>query len=355
MGSFIKLYFDYNFYLFVAGGKKSKGEKRKDDERVERKAPQASFEIITLAKEVKVCYNYIVMGSKEPKELGENLAFIIFIRKTMLNNKIKTKYFIQIFAFAFIFFVFSGNASASEITADNVINFVNQAREENGLSDLMENEKLVKIAQDKLSDMIQNDYFAHTSPKGTTPWFWFEKNGYDYKYAGENLAMSFQSAEAQQQAWMDSATHRKNILNSNYQEIGVAVGIEKINGENSIIAVQEFGTVAGAANINDNKNFSSGKDNLIKDSEKNIPQVLAMKDSSLNNSGANNIPAIKESGEIFENKSSAIELASAVSLFLLVVSLALIPMAFLAVAFEKIMILRETEKQINVIPANAGI
>ena len=59
--------------------------------------------------------------------------------------------------------------------------------------------------------------------RGTTPWSWIEKENYDYNYAGENLAMDFQSAEKMEEAWMASPTHRANILNGKYREIGMAV------------------------------------------------------------------------------------------------------------------------------------
>lgn len=255
-----------------------------------------------------------------------------------MNNKIKTKYLIQAFTFAFMCLVCAGPVSASEITADNVIKFVNQAREEQGLAILKENDKLIKAAQDKLNDMIKNDYFAHTSPRGVTPWFWFEKNGYDYRYAGENLALSFQTAEDQHKAWMESATHRKNILSSNYQEIGVAVGIEKVNGEKSIVTVQEFGTVAGA--VQASRGVSpNGENNLIKESEKNIPQVLTAKKIASNN------PEKVSAENLGKNNLSLIDTVIAISVFVLALSLTLVPAAFMAKAFDKIIIIRETDKQ----------
>jgi hypothetical protein len=90
--------------------------------------------------------------------------------------------------------------------------------------------------------MIKENYFAHNSPSGKTPWFWMEKNNYDYRYAGENLAMDFHTALDQQLAWMKSPTHRKNILNQEFKEIGVAVKQGLIQGHLATITVQEFGT-----------------------------------------------------------------------------------------------------------------
>lgn len=90
--------------------------------------------------------------------------------------------------------------------------------------------------------MFENNYFAHESPSGDPPWKWFKESGYVYTYAGENLAMNFVEAEEVHEAWMASPTHRANIVNSNYREIGVAAGVGKINGEEVTLVVQMFGT-----------------------------------------------------------------------------------------------------------------
>lgn len=139
---------------------------------------------------------------------------------------------------------FSGTASASLITPEKVVELANKERASQNLPLLAVNGLLAKAARDKLDDMLKNNYFEHTSPAGFTPWHWLAKNGYDYKYAGENLAMNFLSAEGQNKAWMESRTHRDNILNARYQEIGTAVGQGTINGRETIVAVQEFGARA---------------------------------------------------------------------------------------------------------------
>lgn len=131
---------------------------------------------------------------------------------------------------------------ASPITERSVLELLNQARVEKGLAPLEANNKLFQVASDKADDMLKNNYFAHTSPKGITPWVWFDKEGYNYKFAGENLAINFSSAEDQQKAWMESETHRKNILDTNYQEVGLAVKKGFINGKLATVTVQEFGT-----------------------------------------------------------------------------------------------------------------
>lgn len=135
---------------------------------------------------------------------------------------------------------------ASIFDEQSVVNLVNKDRTERNIAPLAINEKLSRSAKDKAQDMISKNYFAHVSPEGITPWQWFEKNGYDYIFAGENLAINFTSAEDQQLAWMNSESHKKNILNEKYKEIGVAVVAGNINGKQTTITVQEFGTEARA-------------------------------------------------------------------------------------------------------------
>lgn len=130
---------------------------------------------------------------------------------------------------------------ASQISPQKVIELVNQDRIINNIPTLLENENLKRAAWQKAEDMLNNNYFAHTSPKGVTPWYWIEKNGYNYQYAGENLAINFTDPREQHEAWMKSSTHRKNILNPNYIHIGVAVVSGKIDGKVSTIVVQMFG------------------------------------------------------------------------------------------------------------------
>ncbi|PJE50380.1 MAG: hypothetical protein COV29_04395 [Candidatus Yanofskybacteria bacterium CG10_big_fil_rev_8_21_14_0_10_36_16] len=123
-----------------------------------------------------------------------------------------------------------------------IITKTNIVRANNNLPPLNANVELDLAASKKLQDMISNGYFAHISPEGTTPWFWIKNSGYKYVYAGENLAIGFTEAEATVEAWFESPSHRENLLNSNYDEIGVAVGkVENLDGYSGILVVQMFG------------------------------------------------------------------------------------------------------------------
>lgn len=147
---------------------------------------------------------------------------------------------IKILIFSWLVY-FPRTTEFAMVTSSELTTLANKERTAKGLVPLKINDKLVKAAQEKAQDMINNGYFAHTSPVGITPWYWFDRVGYNYVAAGENLAKDFTDSQFLHQAWMNSPSHRANILNKNYQEIGIAVIEGKINGINTVLAVQMFG------------------------------------------------------------------------------------------------------------------
>ncbi len=142
-----------------------------------------------------------------------------------------------------VIFVFGQNPSlveASSVTSGALLRLANESRKQAGLQELKQSDQLKQAAEAKAKDMFKNDYFAHTSPKGLTPWHWIKQAGYQYSFAGENLAINYESAESQHKAWMKSTTHRANILSDKYQEVGVAVVAGKIDGKEALVTVQVF-------------------------------------------------------------------------------------------------------------------
>lgn len=131
---------------------------------------------------------------------------------------------------------------ASNITPERVVELTNQKRAEQGLSPLTINGQLNEAAQRKAGDMFAFNYWAHISPSGRSPWSFFQETGYKYLYAGENLARDFMDSGAVVEAWMNSSTHRDNLLNKNYQQIGLAVVNGTLNGVETTLVVQMFGT-----------------------------------------------------------------------------------------------------------------
>lgn len=148
--------------------------------------------------------------------------------------------FIKFIVFSWLYY-FPQTTYFATVTTSELIEMANAERIANGLEPLSLNSQLIEAAQKKALDMLNQDYFAHTSPSGLTPWYWFEKAGYKYSAAGENLAKDFFESEYVHEAWMDSPSHRANILNQKYQDIGIAVVEGEINGQKTILAVELFG------------------------------------------------------------------------------------------------------------------
>ncbi len=130
---------------------------------------------------------------------------------------------------------------ATDITVDKLLYYTNQERIKHGLQPLKLNEKLSKAAKMKALDMFTKNYWAHYAPDGKTPWDFILQAGYEYEYAGENLAKNFMFSKDVVDAWMKSPSHRENILKKEYTDIGFAVENGILQGEETTLVVQLFG------------------------------------------------------------------------------------------------------------------
>lgn len=149
---------------------------------------------------------------------------------------------VKILVTIFLFFTYPTPAELSAIISQNMISLINQSRTQQGLLPLKENTSLNQYALLKGQDMVKRDYFAHDTPEGKRPWEWINKSNYDYVYAGENLAIDFTSAETVHEAFLNSESHRRNILNPKYLEVGIAVLNGEMSGHKTILLVEFFGT-----------------------------------------------------------------------------------------------------------------
>lgn len=122
-----------------------------------------------------------------------------------------------------------------------LIDLTNEEREGEDLRPLVRNSILDEAARLKAEDMAEYEYFSHDSPSGVTPWYWFERAGYHYAYAGENLAVHFSDSDEVVDAWMRSPGHRANIMHALYTEIGIGTAKGTYKGAPTIFVVQLFG------------------------------------------------------------------------------------------------------------------
>ncbi len=130
---------------------------------------------------------------------------------------------------------------ATDLEPEKVIAVVNAVRIKEQLPSLNTNPLLMAAAQDKIDDMFTFGYWEHTSPSKRTVWKMILDRGYNYQFAGENLAKNFQKVDELVDAWVESEPHKANILNTNFEDTGVAVGSGELNGEPAVLIVQLFG------------------------------------------------------------------------------------------------------------------
>ncbi|MFQ3632936.1 CAP domain-containing protein [Roseiflexus sp.] len=118
----------------------------------------------------------------------------------------------------------TGNSGATTVSplAQQVVDLTNQYRVTAGCAPLTVSSQLTTAAAAHSQDMATNNFFSHTGSDGSTPWQRIQRTGYSYSTAAENIAAGYRTAEQVVQGWYNSDGHRRNMLNCNLREIGVA-------------------------------------------------------------------------------------------------------------------------------------
>lgn len=139
-------------------------------------------------------------------------------------------------------------AYATNISTNGLLTATNEQRSKNGADSLRISSRLNAAAQSKAKDMADRNYWSHSTPDGKDPWVFIQQAGYEYKKAGENLAYGFSDNSATVAGWMNSATHRANLLDQAYSEVGFGfVNSPDFVGEGpETIVVAMYGTPVGA-------------------------------------------------------------------------------------------------------------
>lgn len=102
------------------------------------------------------------------------------------------------------------------------LDLINEYRKQNGLKELKPFSEIQDVAKIKAEDLVNNEYFSHNSPILGTPFQMLKNNGVTYKIAGENLAGST-TPEKAVEAWINSPSHRDNILEDRFEYTGIYV------------------------------------------------------------------------------------------------------------------------------------
>ncbi|MEP7104168.1 MAG: CAP domain-containing protein [Candidatus Dojkabacteria bacterium] len=170
-------------------------------------------------------------------------------KATLLTNKF--------LAFALIGFLsfnlltptsISAQSEEDKITTGSLLERHNEFRKEHNLGALKIDTLLNLSAQNKANELLRNDCWSHYCPDGRSPWEFFNDVGYDYSFAGENLAEGFYTIDKVMDAWVNSQSHRENILRDKYTEVGFGIAQGSYQGNpNNFIVVAHFGTLKSNA------------------------------------------------------------------------------------------------------------
>lgn len=151
---------------------------------------------------------------------------------------------LSVFSFSVVDHYLIKSGSLAAVISAVLVDLTNTSRSTDKLDGLIVSPLLTEVAQAKADDMAAKGYFAHVSPDGKDSWYWFKQAGYSFIYAGENLAVDFSDSADVENAWMNSPTHRANILNNHFTQIGIATAQGYFEGHPTTFVVQMFGTPA---------------------------------------------------------------------------------------------------------------
>ena len=154
-----------------------------------------------------------------------------------------TKVIISLFLLFIIVGVATGTENEYVAEEQQMLDLINEERALYDLEPLRFNAILNDVASEHSKEMIEKDYFSHYSYDGTTFSERMENAGYDILYAGENIAMRYPpDLIAAHEGLMNSPGHRANILNPNYNEIGIGIWVGEYSGYSNVaMYTQDFG------------------------------------------------------------------------------------------------------------------
>lgn len=152
----------------------------------------------------------------KPKHINKNehrhylpyLPMILIVIATFVLNMGQTTFTRAILAYS------------TDVTASGLLVATNRERTNKGSGQLRISSALASAAQAKADDMVARNYWSHNTPDGDLPWVFLDKTGYKYLKAGENLAYGFLTSDDTVAGWMNSQTHRDNLLDSAFSEVG---------------------------------------------------------------------------------------------------------------------------------------
>jgi uncharacterized protein YkwD len=137
-------------------------------------------------------------------------------------------------------------AASAPVMRRAVICLANRERAHYGLPALRESHKLNVSAQNYTAEMVRRDFFSHTAPNGSTPGARIAATGFQWSWAGENIASGFSTPLSVVTAWMNSQGHCYNLLAPVFRDIGVGVSPHSVAGAGGATWTQDFALPMGA-------------------------------------------------------------------------------------------------------------
>lgn len=260
-----------------------------------------SLGISTIFSKAKIFFLPVRENNYSPQLFQSRIVFYFAV--FLLFTKIVTAGF---------FIPLPKNIFFADVTKMDLLHLLNQSRQKIGINALSESAALDRAALLKAEDMIKHDYFAHQSPLGITPWFWFKQVDYKYAYAGENLAVGFSDSNNVYDAWFNSPGHKANLLNPNYKEVGTAI-VSGFGANQSLIIVQLFGNPLSATVRNTATPTSVSQAVEAPQAAQNIAKEPALEPKEANveapfvdNGGVLEEPAVTIQEELPENEKNQV-------------------------------------------------
>lgn len=126
------------------------------------------------------------------------------------------------------------------LSPDNLLLLLNRDRSQHHLQPLRINSRLMRAAYAKGEHMLRHSYFAHVSPEGVEPWDFIRDQNFNFAFAGENLARGYTSSYELENDFLQSSSHRENLLSPLFTETGIAVIEGELDDRPVILTVQIF-------------------------------------------------------------------------------------------------------------------
>jgi uncharacterized protein YkwD len=138
---------------------------------------------------------------------------------------------------------------ATNVNVNELLTATNAQRTNSKVNALQMNPELVSAAQTKANDMVARGYWSHNTPDGKEPWTFILAAGYQYSTAGENLAYGFSDSNKTITGWMNSPTHRENLMNDKFTEVGfgIANSADYVGKGEETIVVAMYGAPSSSA------------------------------------------------------------------------------------------------------------